>query len=87
MDIDSLPICNIELKARKPDRRPYPKELKTYGDHLRKKRLDLNMSQPEVARIFKVQTDTITNWELNRNRPSKKQIKKIFDFLKYSPSI
>jgi len=48
----SLPICHFVLKAQKPNRKPYPKELKTYGDHLRKKRLDLNLSQPQVAKII-----------------------------------
>ena len=73
------------LKALKPERKPYPKELKTYGDHLRKKRLDLNLSQPQVAKIICVTTDTITNWELNRVTPTISQIPKIISFLKYTP--
>ena len=81
----SFPICNIMLKALKPERKPYPKELKTYGDHLRKKRLDLNLSQPQVAKIICVTTDTITNWELNRVTPTISQIPKIISFLKYTP--
>ena len=81
----SLPICNIVLKAIKPERKPYPKELKTYGDHLRKKRLDLNLSQPQVAKIICVTTDTITNWDLNRVTPTISQIPKIISFLKYTP--
>jgi len=83
--IVSLPICHIVLKALKPERKPYPKELKTYGDHLRKKRLDLNLSQPQVAKIICVTTDTITNWELNRVTPTISQIPKIISFLKYTP--
>lgn len=85
--IVSLPICNIVLKALKPERKSYPKELKTSGDHLRKKRLDLNLSQPQVAKIINVTTDSITNWELNRNEPSLKQVPKIISFLEYSPTI
>ena len=81
----ALPICHIELKAQKPNRKPYPKELKTYGDHLRKKRLDLNLSQPQVAKIINITTDSITNWELNRNNPSLKQVQKIILFLEYTP--
>ena len=83
----SLPICNIILKARKPNRKPYPKELKSYGDHIRKRRLDLELSQSQVAKIIKVETDTITNWELNRNAPSIKRIQKIISFLEYTPLI
>jgi len=75
------------LKALKPERKPYPKELTTYGDHLRKKRLDLNLSQPQVAKIINVTTDSITNWELNRNEPNLNQIPKIISFLGYTPTI
>jgi DNA-binding XRE family transcriptional regulator len=82
-----LPICNIQLKAQKPNRKPYPKEFNTYGDHIRKKRLDLNLSQTQVAKIINVTTDTITNWELNRSEPSLNQIPKIISFLGYSPDI
>ena len=82
-----MPICNIVLNALKPDRRPYPEELKTYGDHLRKKRLDLNLSQPQVAKIINVTTDSITNWELNRTEPNLNLIPKIIAFLGYVPII
>jgi len=81
-----LPICNIVLKAVKPERKPYPKELNTYGDHLRKKRLDLNLSQPQVAKIINVTTDSITNWELNRGTPNLNLIPKIISFLGFVPS-
>ena len=82
-----MPICNIILKTIKPERKPYPRELKTYGDHLRKKRLDLNLSQPQVAKIIKVSTGSITNWELNRGKPILTFIPKIIFFLGYSPRI
>lgn len=82
-----MPICNIQLKATKPNRKPYPKELTTYGDHLRKKRLDLNISQPELAKILNVNINSITNWEVNRKQPNLNQIPKIISFLGYSPII
>ena len=83
----SLPICNIVLKALKPERKPYPNELITYGDHLRKKRLDLNLSQPQVAKIIQVTTDSITNWELNRGTPNLTVIPKIISFLEHTPKM
>jgi len=82
-----LPICNIQLKASKPIRKPCPKQLITYGDHLRKKRLDLNLSQSQVAKIINVTTDSITNWELNRNEPNLNQVPKIISLLGYTPDI
>ncbi len=66
---------------------PCPKELITYGDHLRKKRLDLNLTQQQVAKIINVTTESITNWELNRNTPNFNQIPKIISFLGYTPLI
>ena len=82
-----MPICNIQLKASKPNRKPYPQELITYGDHLRKKRLDLNLSQTQVSKLLVVTPDSITNWELNRNTPELNQIPKIILFLEYTPDI
>lgn len=77
----SLPICNIDLKTQKPNKKPYSKKLKTYGDHLRQKRLDLNLSQPQVANIINVTPDTTTNWEFNRNEPTLTYIPRIISFL------
>ena len=82
-----MPICNIVLKGLKPNRQPYPKELVTYGDHIRKRRLDLDLSQPQVAQITKVETDTVTNWELNRNEPQVNHLPKIISFLGYIPKL
>ncbi|HAQ02364.1 TPA: transcriptional regulator [Candidatus Nomurabacteria bacterium] len=85
MNLASLTTCNIKLKSQKPNNKPYPKELITYGDHLRTRRLDLNLSQSQVAKLINVTTDSITNWELNRNTPDLTYIPKIISFLEYSP--
>jgi len=82
-----LPICQIVLTGKKTNQKPYPKELLSYGDHLRKRRLDLDLTQPQVAKIINVTTDSITNWELNRNKPQLKYIPKIISFLGYAPAI
>ena len=39
----------------------------------------------DMARILKVSTDMVTNWELNRNQPTAKFAKAIIDFLGYIP--
>jgi DNA-binding transcriptional regulator YiaG len=70
-----------------PSNKPYPKDLLTYGDHIKKKRLDLNLLQSEVAKSINVSTDTIINWELNRTKPASSQIPKINLFLGYIPII
>ena len=80
-------VVNARFKARKPVNPALPAILETIGDHLRKKRLDMGLSQPEVAKLLKVTTDTVTLWELNRNSPTARYFKKILAFLGYLPDL
>ena len=86
MDRGSLHSCHKQLIAKKPVNMAYPISLNTLGDHLRAARLDRGLSQPNVAKILKVTTDTVTGWELNRHEPQARQAKKIIQFLGYVPS-
>lgn len=81
----ALPFCKITLKAQKPAPDAYPKKLKTLGDHLRKKRLDLKLLQKEVAQKIGVEESTIWNWENNYSSPSLYFVPKIIKFLGYMP--
>jgi transcriptional regulator with XRE-family HTH domain len=63
----------------------YPKELKTLGDHLRKKRLDLKLEQKELGKILGVSKATILNWERNRTSPRLDLLPRIVKFLGYIP--
>ncbi|MCH8217916.1 MAG: helix-turn-helix transcriptional regulator [Planctomycetes bacterium] len=56
----------------------------TIGDHLRKKRLDLGLSQPEATRLG-VSDCTLRNWEKNHYSPKTKYLPKIIQFLGYTP--
>src|SRR5438093_11371159 len=38
--IPALPFCRLRLKAKRTDPR-YPRELRTLGDHIRKRRIEL----------------------------------------------
>jgi len=80
-----LPFCKVTLKAQKPVPPNYPKILKTLGDHLRKKRLDLKLLQKEVAQKFGVNKNSICNWENNRSFPALYFIPRIIKFLGYKP--
>jgi len=82
----SLPICSIQLSAKKPRNPAYPQELSTLGDHIRKRRLDLGLMQKEVALTLGVDESTVTNWELNRVYPYFTYLPKIIAFLGYTPS-
>jgi DNA-binding XRE family transcriptional regulator len=80
-----LPFYNFSIEFSKPKPLNYPSELKTIGDHIRARRLDLELEQKEIAKIFSVSPDTITNWELNRHAPGIWLGKKIVAFLGYDP--
>jgi transcriptional regulator with XRE-family HTH domain len=80
-----LPFCHIRLTASKPLPSAYPKSLKTLGDHLRKKRLDLKLLQKEVAEILGSDTTTVNNWEKNGTYPSLPFLPRIIAFLGYVP--
>jgi len=84
--IPALPFCKVTFKAPKPPSAPYPKRLKTLGDHLRKKRLDLKLQQKELAKKLGVSETSIYNWENNLASPSLYSIPKIIKFLGYLPN-
>ncbi len=77
--------CHITLKTQKPLQSAYPRTLKTLGDHLRKRRLDLKLLQKEVAQKLSVCVPSIYSWENNLAKPAIKFIPKIIEFLGYVP--
>ena len=64
----------------------YPKQLRTVGDHLRKKRLELGLLQKQVAEQLGVDETTIYKWENHRSAPVIRVLPKIIQFLGYVPS-
>jgi DNA-binding XRE family transcriptional regulator len=77
----------MTLKAQKPLNSAYPLELRTLGDHIRKRRLDLKLFQKEVARLIGVDEVTIWNWENNKVKPTHWRLPKIIKFLGYVPGV
>jgi len=67
--IPALPFCHAELRS--PKRKPshYPQRLNTLGDHIRGRRLDLDLFQSDVAEQIGVDPTTICNWENQRIPP------------------
>ncbi|MBI2073639.1 MAG: helix-turn-helix transcriptional regulator [Gemmatimonadetes bacterium] len=80
-----MPFCGVTLRGQKPPPPGYPRELRTLGDHLRKRRLDLGLRQDDVARKLGVSLDTIRNWEVGRAAPAQWQWAGIIRFLGYAP--
>lgn len=64
---------------------PTQRELKTIGDHIRKKRIDSHLLQSELAEILKTSKATVANWENNRFEPAIEYMPRIIEFLGYVP--
>src|SRR5512147_702869 len=80
-----LPSCHTRLIAPRPLPASSPKSLKTLGDHIRKRRLELGLLQCEVAELLGVGTSTIWNWESNARTPTYRYYGGIVRFLDYNP--
>ena len=57
----------------------------TLGCMLRNRRLELGLSQPQVAQILKTNPQYIYAWENNHNKPGVSKFPKIIGFLGYFP--
>ncbi len=75
----------MRLHAKKPVSKAYPNELVTVGDHIRKRRLDLKLTQKEVGTVLGVDESTVWNWESSKAEPLTKHLPAIICFLGYSP--
>ena len=80
-----MPFCHLTLRAGKPLSPRYPRELKTLGDHLRKRRLDLGLLQREVAERLGADKASVVNWESNATHPALHWRPRIIEFLGYAP--
>jgi transcriptional regulator with XRE-family HTH domain len=59
--------------------------LNSLGEHIRKRRLDLKLTQKQAAEIIGVTESAIWNWEGNESRPFWRYWGAIRDFLGYDP--
>jgi len=77
-------IASVEYCFHVP---AYPScsKLKTLGDHILKRRMDLWLEQKEVAEIIGTDKCTIANWEKGRNSPRIRHLPNIIGFLGYQP--
>ena len=77
----ALPFCHAETSVKKPKSTVYPAEVRTIGDQIRRRRMDLRLLQRDVAQRIGVSIDTICNWEGNRFPPAKRYLPFIEQFL------
>jgi DNA-binding transcriptional regulator YiaG len=71
--------------VKKPPVSGFPWYPKTLGQHLLKKRLELGLTQVEVARKLNLGLQTISHWESEDNIPNIYHYPAIISFLGYYP--
>jgi len=81
-----LPFCLLGLNVKEPaSRKKYPDFLRTWGDHIKTRRLDLKLTKRQLSFNIHASESTIYLWERNKVRPSLSQIPKIIEFLGRDP--
>lgn len=75
----------MTLHSKRPTAKIYPASLRTVGDHIRSRRLDLGLFQKDVAARIGVTTSTVWNWERGRSEPGIKEWAGVIRFLGYIP--
>lgn len=75
------PIWDIELIAYKPKPEDYPSNPVTLGDHLKKKRLDENLSMEQVCKDLNINPSTRLRWENNMIEPRGESVEKLKQYL------
>lgn len=73
----------IRLKALKPKETDF--EPQTLGEHLRKRRLELRLTQNQAAHRLGVNPWTVLNWEKGHTEPPVGSVGTIRRFLGYDP--
>ncbi|MBI3592000.1 MAG: helix-turn-helix domain-containing protein [Nitrospirae bacterium] len=83
-----LALKALELSFPRPIIPPkgYPMEPLTLGEHIRKRRLDLELLQVEVAAEIGVTESTVRNWE-HGTEPELRYIPAVIAFLEALPCL
>lgn len=76
--LSAFPFCTLTLRAAKP---PYPQGLRTIGDHIRKRRLDLELAERDVAGLVGVARQAVEGWENRGVGPSLEALSQVVQFL------
>lgn len=80
-----MPFCHATLTARKPEHLVYPRDPKTWGEHLRRQRILKGLRQKDVAVAQGVSEAAIYSWETGRAEPEVRFLPKVIAFLGYCP--
>jgi DNA-binding transcriptional regulator YiaG len=75
---DGILIYTLEIEVNRCDFDPkYPKNPRTFGERIRKKRMELNLTMKELAKKMGVSETTVRNWEIRGVRPYRRTEEKL----------
>jgi hypothetical protein len=77
----ALPSCHVTLTGRKPLPSTYPRQLRTVGDDIRRRRLDLRLCLRDAARRLGVHCSSESRWERSVTQPTAGRVPSVFEFL------
>jgi DNA-binding transcriptional regulator YiaG len=92
--LHQLPFCHRTIRAKRSTISPYFRQLRRYpaapctiGEHLRKKRIDMQLSMTQLADLLGlgITDSAIEKWEKNQNRPTEEHRQRIVGFLGFNP--
>lgn len=69
----ALPFSRRTQLVKKPPISGFPWHPKTLGEKILRKRLELRLTQVELAMRLGVNDQTVSRWETGEHKPSKKQ--------------
>lgn len=78
-----MPFTSVSLKSL--IKKPYDFEPKTLGEHIKRRRIRMELTQKEVASKLGVVPWTILNWEKGHTEPPIASMPAIVHFLGYDP--
>ncbi len=78
-----MPLVHFRLKCPRP--KAYCEDPRTIGEHLKKRRLLLGLTQKDAAKVLGVNPWTVLNWEIGRFTPPMRSIPATLGFLGYDP--
>lgn len=76
---------SVALRGARPKPEGYPHQPVVIGEHLKKRRLDLGLSQREVAARVGAIEASVWNWENRRAKPELRFLPAVIAFLGYNP--
>lgn len=83
--LPAFPFCTLTLRAELPTVRGIPRHLRTIGDHIRRRRIELGLRQTDVGSLVGAPKPTVDAWERRGCRPKPETLNKVVAFLGYEP--